>query len=106
MFVHDGLGHADPALQHELLRLYLGLLSEEGYRPAALCFYTEGVRLVAEGSPVLDLLKQLEARGVPLISCQTCLRHYGLIDRVRVGAVGSLHDILEAQFRAAKVVTL
>ncbi len=106
MFVNDGLGHAEPALRHELVRRYLGLLGEESYRPAALCFYTEGVRLVVEGSPVLDLLGQLEARGVPLISCQTCLRHYGLIDQVRVGAVGSLHDILEAQFRAAKVITL
>jgi hypothetical protein len=106
MFVNDGLGQAEPALRHKLLRLYLGLVLEGDYTPAALCFYTEGVKLVVEGSPVLDLLKQIEERGVPLISCQTCLHFYGLIDQVRVGVVGGLHDIIEAQFRASKVITL
>lgn len=106
VFTGDGLGQGEPALRHKLTRAYLGLVAEGHYRPAALCFYTEGVRLVAQASPVLDLLKQIEGQGVPLISCQTCLSHYGLTDQVGVGAIGGLHDIIEAQFRASKVITL
>ena len=31
-----------------------------------------------EGSPVVDVLKALEAKGVRLILCRTCLDYYGL----------------------------
>ncbi len=104
--VHDGMGDADELLRHKLLRIYLTLLGENKQLPAAICFYTEGVKLVVEGSPFLDLLRQLEARGVHLISCQTCLNYYGIADKVRVGIVGGMHDILELQLRAQKVITI
>jgi intracellular sulfur oxidation DsrE/DsrF family protein len=74
--------------------------------PAAICFYTDGVKLVVEGSPVLEPLKSLEARGVHLIICSTCLSYFGLEDKVRVGVVGGMTDIIEAQWRAGKVITL
>jgi hypothetical protein len=106
LVVNDGMGHADPALRHKLIRIYLTLLLEGQSLPGAICFYTEGVRLVVEGSPVLDLLRQIEARGVFLLSCQTCLSHYGLADKVQVGIVGGLYDIIEVQHRAAKVITI
>lgn len=103
---HDGMGKADQPLPHKLIRTYLGLLVEHKQFPAAICFYTDGVKLVVEGSPVLDLLQSLEARGVPLIICQTCLNHFDLADKVRVGIVGGMTDIIEAQWRAEKVITL
>jgi len=102
----DGMGSAEAALRHKLIRLYLGILIEDNLSPKAICFYAEGVKLVVEGSPVLDLLKQLESRGVALISCVTCLRHYGLVERVKVGVVGGMHDIVTAQWHANKVITL
>jgi hypothetical protein len=64
------------------------------------------VRLVVEGSPVLDTLKSLESRGVRLVLCSTCLNYYNLLDQVRVGVVGGMTDILEAQIRAGKVITI
>ena len=104
--IHDGMGAADTALQHTLLRKYLLLLQENGTLPGAICFYTSGVKMVVEGSPVLDVLQSLEARGVRLIVCRTCLDHYGLLEKVRVGIVGGMPDIIEAQRRAAKVISL
>lgn len=102
----DGMGHGDDALRTKLLATYLTLLAENDVLPGAICFYTEGVKLVVDGSPVLDLLKALEAKGVHLIVCTTCLNHYGLMDRVAVGIVGGMTDIISAQGKAAKVVTL
>ena len=104
--IHDGMGAADPALQHTLLRKYLLLLYENNTLPGAICFYTSGVKMVVEGSPVLDLLKSLEAQGVRLIVCKTCLDHYGLFDKVRVGIVGGMGDIIAAQWSADKVISL
>lgn len=102
----NGMGQADLALQHTLIGKYLSLLLEHGDLPGALCFYTEGVKLVVEGSPVLEQLRDLEARGVHLIVCSTCLNYFGLADKVQVGIVGGMTDILEAQLRAKKVITL
>jgi len=78
LVTRNGMGHGDSQLQQELLAKYLRLLDENNMLPGAICFYTEGVMLVADGSPVLDLLRSLEERGVPLLVCLTCLNHYGL----------------------------
>ena len=82
------------------------MLVENEHGPTAICFYGEGVKLVITGSPELDLLKTLESQGVLLISCVTCLRHYALEEQVAVSVVGGMHDILAAQWRATKVITL
>ncbi len=102
----NGMGDADPDLQGKLIKTYFTLLDENGILPAAICFYAEGVRLVVEGSAVLDPLKSLEAKGVRIIICSTCLNFYGLAEKVSVGIVGGMTDILEAQLRAGKVITL
>jgi len=102
----NGMGHADPELQHKLIETYLKLLGENDYLPAAICFYTEGVKLTADGSPIIEQLQNLEAKGVRLIICGTCINFYGLQNKVQVGIVGGMTDIIEAQWRASKVITL
>ena len=74
--------------------------------PAAICFYTDGVKLVVEGSAFLERLSQIEKAGVRLIICSTCLNYFGLTEKVRVGFVGGMPDIIEAQTKASKVITL
>jgi selenium metabolism protein YedF len=103
---NDGMGNADNQLQHLLIKTYLSLLEDNGKLPKAICFHADGVNLVVEGSPVLSELKSLQDDGVFLISCQTCLDYYGLSDKVQVGVVGGMTDILEAQLRAEKVINL
>ena len=106
LITRDGMGDAPPELQKTLILNYLKLLIENDLKPLALCFYAEGVKLVVEGSKVLEQLKILEARGVPLLTCMTCLRFYNLTDEVRAGNIGGMDDILSAQKRAGKVITL
>ena len=106
LVTNDGMGRATAELQHKLIGTYLRLLDEHAMLPAAICFYTDGVKLVVEGSPVLEPLKSLETKGVHLIVCSTCLAYFGLEDKVRVGIVGGMTDIIEAQWRAGKVITL
>lgn len=106
LITNDGMGKAETALQHTLIAKYFDLLLASGELPNAICFYTEGVKLAVEGSPVLEQLAALEARGVRLILCSTCLNYFGLTEKVRVGIVGGMGDILEAQARAEKVITV
>ena len=106
LITRNGMGEGEPALQQKLIQTYLKLLDENNIHPAVICFYTEGVRLVVEGSPVLDTLKSLESRGVRLVLCSTCLNYYNLTGQVQVGIIGGMTDILEAQRLAGKVIAL
>lgn len=102
-----GMGQTDlPELGIKLLQKYFTLLNESNSLPEVICFYTDGVKLVTTGSPVLESLKQMEASGVRLIVCSTCLDAMQLTDQVQVGIVGGMTDIIEAQIRAEKVITL
>lgn len=106
LVTNDGMGKADQNLQHRLMNTYLDLLLENKSLPNAICFYTDGVKLVVDGSPVLENLRALESEGVRLIVCRTCLEYFGLLDQAQVGIIGGMTDILEAQWKAGKVVTL
>lgn len=106
LVTNNGMGTSDTDLQHKLISTYLQLLNENNYLPALICFYTEGVKLTVEGSPVLTELKALEDKGVRLVICGTCLNYFGIQDQVKVGLPGGMTDIIEAQWRAKKVITL
>jgi sulfur relay (sulfurtransferase) complex TusBCD TusD component (DsrE family) len=106
LFTRFGMGAGPDALQKALAGKFLALTLASGQLPAKILFYTDGVRLACEGSPVLEQLAKLEAEGVELVLCQTCLDTYGLSDQVKVGVVGGMGDILEALQKAAKVISL
>ena len=106
LITREGMGSADATLQQKLLNTYLGLLLENGSLPEAICFYTDGVKLVVEGSPLLERLTEIEKKGVRLVICSTCLNYFSLTEKVRVGIIGGMPDIIEAQANANKVITL
>jgi intracellular sulfur oxidation DsrE/DsrF family protein len=106
LFTRNGMGDAEPELQIKLASTYLNLLDENNILPAAICFYTDGVKFVVDGSPVLETLKSLESKGVRLILCSTCLNYFNLVEKVKVGIVGGMTDIIKAQMKAGKVVSV
>jgi len=105
-FTRFGMGQGPQELQLALVGKYLALTLESGEIPAKALFYTDGVKLACQGSPVLEALGKLEALGCELVLCKTCLDTYGMLEQVRVGIVGGMGDILEALQKAAKVISL
>jgi predicted peroxiredoxin len=103
---NDGMGSAEKALRQKLLHVYLTMLLENGLHPGTICFYGDGVKMAVDGSPVIDLLKELESSGVRLIVCNTCLKYFGLTEKVAAGTAGNMSDIVLAQGKATKVITL
>jgi hypothetical protein len=107
VFKSDGMGATDAQeLRTTLARKFLQLIDSAQPLPAAICFYTDGVKLVCEGSPLLDELRVLEARGVRLVICKTCVDYFGLGDQVRVGIIGGMPDIITAMWQADTLITL
>jgi intracellular sulfur oxidation DsrE/DsrF family protein len=87
---------------HELLNM----LSGRDNPPVQLLFHTEAVSLVTKGSPILDRLHELEAHGVHMLACSTCLSYMGLRDQVAVGKICGIDRMTEAMESAETVVAL
>ena len=106
LVTNNGMGNADETLQQLLFGKYVELLLQNESLPEVFCFYTNGVKLICEGSSALEQLRNLESKGIRLIICSTCLNYFELTAKVRVGIVGGMGDILEAHSRAEKVITI
>ena len=106
VFTRNGLGEAPAELQQRLAGKFLSLIDNEATLPAKILFYTDGVKLACAGSPVIDQLRAYKPVVSRLILCSTCLDYYGLTDRVAVGIVGGMPDIIEAMHMANKVINL
>jgi len=102
----NGMGSGDDELGLLLAKNYLTLLNEEKEPPKVIAFYNGGVKLICEGSPAIEPLKNLEQKGIKLLACKTCLKHFGLIDKMETGIAGTMMDIIELQKIADKVVNL
>ncbi len=107
VFTSYGIGHTNDAeLKVKLAKKFLALIADANPLPAQICFYTDGVKLCVNGSPVLDELRTLASKSVELVLCSTCLETLGLRDQVAVGVVGGMGDIITAMMNADNAVTL
>ncbi len=109
LVTRPGLGTTAPddaGFGLEMIDKFFHTLERHAEKPCAICFYTEGVRLVTEGSSIAFGLGLLEKLGVRILACQTCLEHYGLLDRVVVGQVGGMPDLVQVMAAADKVITI
>ena len=96
----EGLGRGDDQLGKLLMANFLRLLGESKDKPGSIIFWNTGVRLVCEGSIVLDHLKRLEEQGVEVLSCTTCLEYFDLLNKLNIGKpttmVKSIQSILNS----------
>lgn len=102
----NGLGQAPEDLQRILAVNFFGLSADSDLSPETVLFYADGVKVACEGSAVVESLRALEKKGTRLILCRTCLDYFGLMDKVAVGSVGKMTDIIAALEEATKVVSV
>jgi selenium metabolism protein YedF len=100
------MGRGPKELGEILMRAFFHTLGEVDPRPDTVIFFNEGVRLTAEGSPLLEDLEKLVESGVEILVCGTCLGFFDLKDKIAVGEVSNMYSIAETLLRAGKVITL
>ena len=100
----DTMGVGDDALGRQLLKGFLYALSQQEALPKTILFYNGGAKMTIEGSPALEDLKAMEAQGVEILTCGTCLNHYGLSEKLAVGGVTNMYMIVEKMMGASKIV--
>jgi len=106
MVTSDFLGRGDDELGSRLMGGFLKSLKEMGNELWRLVFLNNGVKLAVEGSTVLSSLKELKDQGVPILVCGTCLTHFNLFDKLRVGEITNMLDIVTSMQVADKVITV
>lgn len=100
------MGHGDDELGAVLVKAFVFALTQQDELPDCVLFYNGGVKLTCDGSPVLEDLGKLANAGVEILSCGTCLKHYGIEDKLAVGEVTNMYVIVEKQLQAGVVVRM
>lgn len=99
------MGEGDPELGKVLIKGFIYALSQQKELPKTILFYNGGVYLTCEGSASLDDLKELEHRGVKILTCGTCLNFYGLSEKLKVGEVTNMYEIAATMSKASLIVS-
>ena len=100
----DHMGEGDETLGKILLKGFLFALTQQEKLPRTILFYNGGAFVTCEGSASLEDLQKLAEQGVEILTCGTCLNHYGLTEKLRVGGVTNMYVIVEKQMQATKVI--
>ena len=100
----DKMGEGDEALGALLMKGFVFALTQQDELPATILFYNGGAKLTCENAPTLEDIKSLEAQGVEILTCGTCLNHYGLVDKLQVGGVTNMYVIAEKMLQASLIV--
>lgn len=72
--------------------------------PHTIFFLNAGVKLTTVDNEIAPIIKEIEAMGVEIYSCGTCLKHYNLEVELKVGHRGVSNQILEGMKDFKKTV--
>ena len=107
LFVNkDSIGTNAGDLGPSLITMFFYTLCESNDPPRYILFMNEGVKLPAENEQIADHLKTLQEKGSEVLVCGTCLKFYGIADKLMTGNVSNMYDISERMHAADKVITL
>lgn len=100
------LGNGDDKLGEILMKAYINSLAESEVLPQNLMFINSGVKLTCEGSDVLESLQAMKEKGVNIFSCGLCLDFYNIKDKIKVGEIGNMYQIIDIMNRSSKTIKL
>jgi selenium metabolism protein YedF len=99
------MGVGDEELGNILMDAFLKTMIVADPQPRKLIFVNSGVKLAIVGSDVLEHIKEMEKKGVEILSCGTCLNFYGIKEKLGVGVISNMFDIIESLIEADKVIS-
>lgn len=100
----DRMGEGNDDLGKVLVKGFIFAVTQLDTLPKAMLFYNGGATLTAEGSDSIEDLKSLEAQGVEIMTCGTCLDYYQLKEKLKVGTITNMYSIVETMADAGKII--
>lgn len=98
------MGSGSDELGAALMKGFLYALNQQDSLPSTILFYNGGAALTCEGSASLEDIRSLQAQGVEILTCGTCLNYYGLTEKLQVGEVTNMYVICEKMTQADLIV--
>ena len=91
----EKMGNGNDELGEVLIKGFIYALTEVKPYPKNIIFVNSGVKLATINEATVENLKVLEGYGVNIISCGTCLDYYNLKDKLQVGSITNMYNIVE-----------
>ncbi len=100
----EEMGKGDSELGEALMKGFIYALTQAEELPATILFYNSGAKLVVEGAKTLEDLQYLEGQGVQILTCGMCLNFYKIEDKLAVGNVTNMYEIVDKLTKSAHIV--
>jgi len=98
------MGSGSDELGEILMKGFSNTIKEVNPLPSEIIFYNEGVKLVEESSALADTFAELENLGVKITVCGTCADYFGIKDKIHVGTISNMYDILDSLSKSTNTV--
>jgi selenium metabolism protein YedF len=102
----DQIGISAEEPGKKLMQTFLYSLAQLPKAPDLILLLNAGVKLAAQGSEALDNLKTLAGNGADIRSCGQCLNYYGLTEKLAVGKITNMMEIVEFLTSSKRTVTI
>lgn len=102
----EGIGDGDIELGSSLLKMFFYTLTQDENIPSYILFMNDGVKATTNNDQVIEQLITLSEMGAVILVCGTCLNYYNITDKLKVGTVSNMYDIVNAMKAVDKVITL
>lgn len=100
----EKMGCGDEKLGKNLMKAFIYSLSQAEVHPKTILFFNGGAHLTCEGSLSLEDLNNLKELGTKIYTCGTCLDFYGLKEKLKVGEITNMYDIVSTMEQASLVI--
>ena len=100
----DTMGTGDETLGRNLLKAFMFALTKQDSLPDVMLFYNRGAFVTCDGSECLESLKELETAGVRIMTCGTCLDYYKMKEKLAVGSITNMYDIVSEMETAYRII--
>jgi selenium metabolism protein YedF len=105
LITHSLIGREDEELGEVLMKAYLSSLGQGTMLPSVIILMNGGVKLAISGTSSCEHLEDLVSKGVNILVCGTCLKHFNLLDRLGIGQVSNMFEISDALAAASHVIS-
>lgn len=102
----DTMGEGSQELGKILIKGFIFALKELNPPPTHIVFFNSGAFLTSSDSNSLEDLRALEAAGTVVLTCGTCTNYYEITEKLGVGQIANMYDIVTTMAGAKRLINI